>query len=126
MMKVWTHAGLRRRLKRLVRPVIAPLKFDRLGNEARSGDDDGDRGGEGRREPERDFRVMDFLRPSPISSAYGETDERRRLSCRIWCSFSSSSISTSCISAATPSSGLIARPSFNMRPPKTRNSAAAA
>jgi len=53
-------------------------------------------------------------------------DDRRLFSCRIWCSFSSSSISTSCISAPTPSSLLIASPSFSIRAPKTRNSAAAA
>lgn len=42
-----------------------------------------------------------------------------------WCSFSSSSISTSFISSLTPSSGEILRASSSMRTPKTRKRPAA-
>ena len=94
---------------------------DRGGEGERSGDDEGLRGGDGNLDPERDF--LEFAGPSPISRAYGDIDERRRPCCRARFSFSSNSISTSCISAATPSSGLIANPSLSMRPPKMRNKA---
>lgn len=121
MTKVCTHAGERRRLKRLLRPFIRPLKLERGGEGERSGLEDGDRGGEGSRDPDLDLRLPVLRPPIPISRAYGEMEDLRRLSLRARCSFSSSSISTSCISAATPSSGLMANPSFNILPPNIKN-----
>ena len=125
MTKVCTHAGDSSREQRLLTPAIALLSAEgRDGLESR--DEEGLSGGEGRRDSV-------FLRPGiprPASKAYGDMAEER-LRCRLirlacWCSFSSSSISTSFISSLTPSLGDILRASNSILTPKTKNKPAAA
>lgn len=123
MTNVWTQAGLSNNDRRLFRPPRALLILDRCGEGERPGEEEGLRGGEGRRDPDLDLRVLRSLRP--ISSEYGEIEDRLRPCFLAKCSFSSSSCSTSCISALTFSSGFIASPSLSMRTPKTRKSPAA-
>lgn len=58
MTKVCTHAGLRRREKRLLRP-LSMLEIDvPLGDGERAGDEDGLRAGAGSREFDLDRRVV--------------------------------------------------------------------
>ncbi len=118
---VWTQAGLSSSEKRLLRPERNPTMPPGRGDGLRpSGELDGLRCGAANRDLVRGLRL-----PRPISRAYGETPEPLRPSFRARFSFSSSSISTSCISADTPSSGLMARPSRSKRAPKIRNRTAA-
>ena len=122
MTKVCTQAGLRSNDNRLLIPTRA---FER--NECRDGElsreeaDDGLSGGDG----SRVVADLDLRTPRPDSSTYGLTEDLRLLIFRCWCSFSSSSISTSFISSLTPSSGDMFRASRSILIPKTRNRAAA-
>lgn len=67
MIKVCTQAGLSSSEKRLFSPAsaVVALVRDEEGEPDRERDDDGLRGGEGRRELDRDFRDE----PRPASSA---------------------------------------------------------
>lgn len=104
-----------------------PLRrFERVdvrdGEFSREEEEVGLSGGEGSRfVADRDFRAPAL----PDSSMYGVTDERRRDIRRCWCSFSSSSISTSFISSPTPSSGDIAWASRRSLTPKMKKRPAA-
>lgn len=120
MTKVCTQAGLRSSDRRLFRPDKKPEMVDWLGDGLRPGEVDGLRGGVGKRDFDRDLRL-----PRPISNSYGETLDFLRPCFLARFSFSSSSISTSCISAETPSSGLMAMPSRRRRAPKIRKRPAA-
>jgi hypothetical protein len=124
MTKVCTHAGLRSNENKLLIPARVLTKKERREGEL-SLDDEGDglSGGDGSLVvDDLDFRTP----PRPDSSTYGVTaDDRLRFILRCWCSFSSSSISTSFISSPTPSSGDILRASRSIFTPKTRKRPAA-
>ena len=124
MTKVCTHAGLSRSENKLLIPATVLAKKER-----RDGELSLDEEGEGLSGGDGSLVVEDlaFLTPPrPDSSTYGVTaDDRLLFILRCWCSFSSSSISTSFISSPTPSSGDIFRASRSIFVPKTRKSPAA-
>ena len=124
MTKVCTQAGLSRSENKLLIPASVLTKNERRDGElSLDEEDEGLSGGDG-------SLVVDDLAfrtpPRPDSSTYGVTaDDRLLFILRCWCSFSSSSISTSFISSPTPSSGDILRASRSIFTPKTRKRLAA-